>query len=198
MAPDPLNVRRPRPFPRVVGRVLLLLVLTGCQVPATGSPSAPAASPAAPAEGAECASISLRTPRGAPIDLNGTWTSGTPEAGNQIRYQLRQSGECLWGRGYSAYQGQEPGQSFDMILFGTVHSDFTADVDVLELSVGNPQFYPHFGRAALTFGIRFDDVGGEEGVALEIIAIHARRIEGPGGGRFFPIGGPAVGQVLTR
>lgn len=149
----------------------------------------------------ECVSIDLRTPRGGPIDLNGTWTSGTPEAGNQIHYEIRQSGVCLWGRGYSAYQGQEPGQSFEMMLYGTIHSDFTADVALLELSVGNPQFYQHFGRAGITVNVGFDDINGGEAVTLEITDLRARAHEGGagfGGESLFATGGPAIGDVLTR
>lgn len=201
MTAVPLNVRRaPTSWP-VRATLLPILVIVGCQVPAGGSPPAPTVSPAAAAGGAECASIDLRTPRGAPIDLNGTWTSGTPEVGNQILYEIRQSGDCLWGRGYSAFEGQEPGQSFEMMLSGTVHSDFTANVALLELNVGNPQFYQHFGRAGITLHMRFDDIDGEEAVTLEITDLRARAHEGGagfGGESLFATGGPAIGDFLTR
>jgi hypothetical protein len=146
-------------------------------------------------------SIDLRTPRGAPVDLNGTWTSGTAEVGNQIRYEIRQSGECLWGHGYSAFRGQEQGQSFEMMLYGSVHPDFTADIDLLELDVGNPQFYQHFGRAGITLNVGFDDFEGQEAVTLEITDLRARAHEGGagfGGGSLFATGGPAIGDILTR
>jgi hypothetical protein len=183
------------------GVVLLLVALggAGCQAPSGDASPAPTASAgASAAAAADCPDIDLSTPLGNRIDLNGTWTSGTSEAANLIVYEIHQSGECLWGRAYSAYVDQDPGESFDMILVGTIRPDFTAEVDLLELDV-NTIFFPHFGRASATWAMGFEGTGEDEAVNLEITAIQARAI-GPSapGGRLFPTGGPIVGAILTR
>ena len=189
--------------------VLLLLALgiANCQSPSEALTSEPTASAAFSAGVADCPFIDIRTPQGARIDLNGMWTTGNAEAGNQIVYELRQEGECLWGRVHSAYLGQDPGQSFDMNLVGTIRPDFTAEVDLLEVHVAGASFqYPSFGRASATFAIEFEGAVGEERVSLEIVTLQARAIGpgalaiGPGalGGRLFPTGGPIVGVVLQR
>jgi hypothetical protein len=198
MPPERLNQRGRHLSWHVHGPLVLLLVLAGCQLP-TGSPtSEPTASAGASAAAAECPSIDLRTPQGTRIDLTGAWSTGSAEAGDRVKYEIRQSGECLWGQAFSAYQGQEPGESFDMILVGTVRSDFTVEVELFELRVGDPVYYRPFGRASATLAIRFEGAPGDEAVSLEIIAIHARVPAGGTGGRLYGVGGPAVGQELTR
>ena len=207
MPPERLNQRCRQLSWHVHGGLVLLLVLAACQGPPPGRSSEPTASAAISPGRADCPYIDVRTPRGTRIDLAGTWTTGSAEAGNQIVYELRQEGECLWGRVYSAYRGQDPGQSFDVNLIGIVRPDFTAEVDVLEIHVAGARFqYASFGRASATFAIRFEDVGGEERISLEIVALQARAVGpgalaiGPGalGGRLFATGGPIVGAVLTR
>jgi hypothetical protein len=207
-------MRRPSSSPvSMSARRLWPSVLLGAALSATGCGASPALTPTpaltetpVPAAGnlpPGCDPIELRSPRGASIDLSGTWTTGTEEAGNEIRYELRQSGECLWGRGFSAYRGEEPGESFDMVLVGTARSDFTAELDLLELhvkSTGGPAYQP-FGHASLTLEIRFEGGATDERTVLEIAALRARPMRVGGdviAGYLFGTGGPVVGAVLTR
>lgn len=199
MPPEPLNQRGRQQSWHLRGAVVLCLALVGCQLP-TGSPTSyPMASGAASAspEAVECPEIRLRTPEGNALDLTGTWTAGNVAAGGQVMYELHQQGDCLWGRAYSAFGGQEPAESFDIILVGTVRSDFTVELDLLELALGDPFGYPSFGRASATLRIEFEAAGDEP--TLTITALRARVLAaGVPSGRLFYGTGPEVGQVLAR
>jgi hypothetical protein len=200
MASDPLNARNRHSSWQVRSALALSLALAACQVP-TGSPiSAPASPDASAAAANDCPAIQLVSPQGNPVDLTGTWATGTVEGGNQVIYELRQQGECVWGRAYSAIAGQEPAELFDMVLVGTVQTDFTIDLDLLELSVAEPpdHAYPPFGRASATLGIGFEDADDSELTTLSITNLEARALGcdcGPG--FLFQGNGPQVGPVLT-
>ena len=201
MPPHSLKMRGMRRTGLGGGAVLLLVMLgsASCQARSGSLTSEPTASASASPGVAECPDIDLQSPQGTRIDLNGMWTTGSAEAGDRIVYEIRQSGECLWGRAYSAYQGQEPGESFDIVLVGTVRSDSTADVDLLEIRVAGNFQYATFGRASVTFAIRFEGAAGGERVSLEIVTLRARSVGlGDPGGRLFGTGGPIVGAILTR
>lgn len=168
-----------------------------------GASLTPAPEPRASAEespaAAECQTIDIRTPQGTRIDLTGTWTTGSTPAGNQVFYELRQDGECLWGRAYSAYEGQDLGESFDILIVGIVRPDFTAEVDLRELRLGDPFGYPEFSRASATLALRFESTADGESLVLEIADLQARSLGfGAPTGRLFFGSGPEVGQVLTR
>ena len=201
MPPDCLNQRGRHLWWHARGGFVLLLVLAACQLQ-TGSPtSEPTASGAASASApAECLELDLRTPAGTRVDLTGTWTTGSVDAGGQVMYELHQQGECLWGRAFSAFASEEPAESFDIMLVGTVRSDFSIELDLLELGLGDPFRFPSFGRASATLRIEFEADSDEP--MLQITALRARAfssIAGMPGGRLFPgSGSPEVGQVLTR
>lgn len=198
MPPERLNQRDRQTSRHLHGAVVLLLGVAACQSTTISSTSEPTASGAASASApAECLELDLRTPAGTRVDLTGTWTTGSVDAGSQVMYELHQQGECLWGRAFSAFGDQEPAESFDIILVGTIQSDFTVDLDLLELRLGNPFGYPAFGRASATLGIEFEAADDEP--TLPITAIRARLpTAGAPGGMLFVGTGPQVGQVLTR
>jgi hypothetical protein len=200
MPPERLNLRSRDQFPILGGLALLCVALAGCQSPIPSPTSEPTAS-AAPtaAAAAECPPIDIRTPQGTRIDLTGTWVTGSRLAGDEVFYEVRQSGECLWGRAYSAFEGQEPAELFDILIVGIVRSDFTAEVDLLELRLGNPFGYPSFDRASATLALQFERTADGESLVLEIVDLRARRmVEGVPGGRLFIGTGPTEGDVLTR
>jgi hypothetical protein len=184
---------------------LLLLVALGlgsCQGSSPTSTPVPNASAEALASPAECPPIDIRTPQGTRIDLTGTWVTGSRLAGDEVFYELFQSGECVWGRAYSAFDGQEPAAVFDILIFGIVRPDFTAEVDLLELRLGDPFRYPSFGRASATLALRFESTADDESLVLEIVDLQARRLVGGEPipvqfGLFFGTG-PTEGDVLTR
>jgi hypothetical protein len=199
MPPQSLNRRGVRSI--CMGGLLLLVAvgLGSCQGSSPTSTPMPNASAGASASPAECPTIDIRTPQGTRIDLTGTWTTGTPLAGNEVIYDLRQYGECLWGQAYSGFEGQEPGEAFDILIVGIVRPDFIAEVDLLELRLGDPIEYPPFSRASATLSLQFESTADGESLVLEIIELRARRIvEGVPSGFLFLRTGPSVGDVLTR
>lgn len=197
MPPERLNQRGRHPSWHACGGLLLLMVLAACQLPTPSATSEPTASRRTSGAAVECPDIDLRTPAGARVDLTGTWTTGSVDAGSRVMYELHQEGECLWGRAYSAFGGQEPTESFDIILVGTVRSDLTVELDLLELGLGNPFGYPAFGRASATLEIEFEAASDEP--TLPITDLRARFLAaGVPTDRLFIGTGPEVGQVLTR
>ncbi len=195
-----LNLRGRNQFLHLGRFTLLCVALAGCQSPTPSPNSEPTASASLTAPAAsECPAIDIRTPQGTRIDLTGTWTTGSPLAGDEVIYELRQDGECLWGRAYSAFGGQEPGEAFDILIVGIVRPDFTAEVDVLELRLGDPFGYPSFNRASATLALRFESTADGESLVLELTELQARRLrEGVPNTRLFFGTGPTVGDVLTR
>ena len=185
-----------------LGQLGVLLVAVGvgsCQGSSVAPSPGPTASAEASATAADCPTIDIRTPQGTRIDLTGTWTTGNAGAGNQVLYELRQDGDCLWGRAYSAYGDQDLGESFDLLTVGIVRPDFTAEVDLLELRVGDPFGYPSFSRATATLTLRFESTADGESLVLEIADLQARSLGfGAPSDRLFFGSGPEVGQVLTR
>lgn len=208
MASERLKMRRSRHASRgclLAAALGVGLAVTGCQAQAPSPSPEPTSSSDGSAAAADCLEIHLLSPHGDPIDLTGTWTTGDVESGNQVVYQLHQDGECLWGRAYSAFAGQEPAAVFDIVLDGTIRADFSIELELLELSIGHPpgysvQAYPPFGRASMTLGVAFESTDSDELVTLSITDLVARYVadSDPGLAYLFAGNGPTTGQVLTR
>jgi hypothetical protein len=140
-----------------------------------------------------------RYPRQQSDARRSTFGRGSALAGNQVLYELRQDGECLWGRAYSAYEGQDLGASFDILIVGIVRPDFTVEVELRELRVGDPFGYPSFSRATAALDLRFESTADGESLVMQIADLRARGLCcGAPDGRLFFGSGPEVGQVLTR
>lgn len=108
--------------------LILVALLTGC-----GSASAPTASgtsthapPASTTAGPDCTPIDLRSPGGHPLDLTGTWETGSRVAGDLRILQVRQIGRCVYWWGENAFPERygQPAHQYN-VFRGVLDTDFS-------------------------------------------------------------------------
>lgn len=125
------------------GGIVLAAVLVGCSgtespspsttMPPTGESQAPAAG-----DGTACSPLSLRTPGGDPVDLNGEWGGGTwfsipPSTGE--RTFILQIGECVWISITDDQFRDDPTPNRSLLgqMFGRISSDFRVTGDLVTI-----------------------------------------------------------------
>jgi hypothetical protein len=119
------------PHARIAAALALVaIVVGGCNGGGAASPSgsppadvSPAASPAA----SSCRPTELRTPSGDLIDLTGTWFG----VDDQTYYSFLQIGRCVWASSTGGPHVFDQARLCcqELVLHGTVASDFTIAVD---------------------------------------------------------------------
>jgi hypothetical protein len=109
-----------------LGLALVGAIAVGCTGGGSASPTSSLLADPSPAA-VSCPSTELRTPRGDLIDLTGTWFG----VDDQTYYSFLQIGSCVWASstGGPHVFDQAPLCCQELILHGTVASDFTIAVD---------------------------------------------------------------------
>jgi hypothetical protein len=137
----------------------VLLGLIGCAAP---SP-VPAwqETPTAPGTNTldECPDVQLRTPTGEPINLSGTWVSGSERA-----YYVYQSGACVWWAGGFATSDTSDRLRYDglgwatFVFIGQLAADFTVSGTWSVVRTGGEARTRYWGTA--TYQVEFEDPDG--------------------------------------
>jgi hypothetical protein len=123
---------RPRILPgvstpaRMAVAAAVLAIIAGCSGGATVSPSVNLATSDVPAE-AYCRPTDLRTPSGDLINLTGTWFG----VDDQTYYTFLHMGRCIWASSTGGPHVFDQARVCcqELVLHGTVKSDFTIAVD---------------------------------------------------------------------
>lgn len=137
-----------------------LLVLASCGPSATPTPTpTSSAAPSANLGGfpVGCAPVDLRDRDGGAIDLTGEWSTN-PEFSSTGTVYLNQVGSCLFGSYQNSYSGGFGGDEASLAtLTGSLHSDFTIDVDLVFVLQDPAPLFAEFSQ--MTMDIEWDDNG---------------------------------------
>jgi hypothetical protein len=104
-----------------------------------------------------CAPVDLLGPDGDAVDLTGEWSTN-PEFSSTGAVYLNQIGGCLFGSYQDSYVGGfSQDEASIATLNGTLHSDFTVDVDLVFVFQDPLPVFAEFSRMAMN--IEWDDEG---------------------------------------
>jgi len=117
----PLGRRRATTF-------VLVALLAGCGTAAAPTASSTSTHPpsVSTTSGPDCTPIDLRSPGGHPLDLTGTWETGSRAAGDLRILQVRQIGRCVywWGENAFPEYGPQPAHQYN-VFRGVLDTNFS-------------------------------------------------------------------------
>ena len=140
-----------RVFAAVLIATALVLALAACGSGTSGS----------------CDPVDVKGVDGKPLDLTGEWTGN-----DQGRYSLKQVGGCLWWVGLSAFDGEEPGQTWANVFRGRLSSDMKVTGEFTDVKS------PDKATGTLTLKIETEDAQGRRAIVLRRESLEGAKFGG--------------------